>query len=98
MTPGTPRIRQSSSAEDCGIARTLFLEYAKWLDIDLCFQGFSEELATLPGAYAPPSGRLFLAGDAGGGEARGCVALRKLSLDPSRQSCQLQRPGVRSAF
>ena len=44
--------------------------------VDLCFQGFDRELATLPGAYAPPRGRLLLAGAPG--EAFGCIALRPL--------------------
>jgi ribosomal protein S18 acetylase RimI-like enzyme len=92
------RIRQAASAEDCAVARTLFLEYAKWLHIDLCFQGFNEELATLPGAYAPPSGRLFLADDTDRGDTGGCVALRRLSVDPSGRACELKRLWVRPAF
>jgi putative acetyltransferase len=56
--------------------RALFREYEKWLGISLCFQGFEQELATLPGDYAPPRGRLFLA--TVGGEIAGCVALRAL--------------------
>ena len=89
------RIRHVSSPADCATARTLFLEYAKWLDIDLCFQGFGEELATLPGAYAAPSGRLFLAEDDG---PAGCVALRRLSVDPSGKSCELKRLWVRPEY
>jgi GNAT superfamily N-acetyltransferase len=55
----------------------LFEEYAAWLAVDLCFQGFAEELATLPGAYASPRGMLMLAGPAGA--AVGCIALRPLA-------------------
>jgi putative acetyltransferase len=69
-------LRLASSPSDIELARALFVEYAAWLDVDLCFQGFAEELATLPGAYAPPLGRLLLAGEGAG--AFGCVALRPL--------------------
>jgi len=69
-------IRRADVPRDIALARGLFLEYAKWLTVDLCFQGFEEELATLPGAYAPPRGRLLLAGVPG--EAFACIALRPL--------------------
>ena len=69
-------IREVDGPGDVALARALFEEYAAWLDVDLCFQGFAEELATLPGAYAPPRGRLLLAGPPG--DAFGCIALRPL--------------------
>lgn len=69
-------IRHAATAADMAQARALFEEYAAWLDVDLCFQGFAEELAGLPGAYAPPSGRLLLAG--ADTAAVGCIALRPL--------------------
>ena len=59
---------------DLDVVRGLFNEYAAALGVDLCFQGFEAELAGLPGAYAPPAGRLLVA-DAGT-ELAGCVALR----------------------
>jgi len=69
-------IRLATTDGDVVLARGLFEEYAAWLEVDLCFQGFADELATLPGAYAPPRGRLLLAGPPG--DAFGCVALRPL--------------------
>jgi GNAT superfamily N-acetyltransferase len=72
----TGALRVASGASDIDLARTLFAEYATWLQVDLCFQGFEQELATLPGTYAPPAGRLLLAGAPG--EAFGCIALRPL--------------------
>ena len=56
--------------------RALFMEYAQGLGVSLCFQDFDAELASLPGAYAPPRGRLLLAGAPGA--AFGCIALRPL--------------------
>jgi GNAT superfamily N-acetyltransferase len=71
-------IREATTAADVALARGLFVEYAQWLAVDLCFQGFAEELATLPGAYARPDGRLLLAGSPG--DAFGCIALRPLAV------------------
>ena len=82
-------IRRASSARDTELARALFVEYAQWLKVDLCFQGFDQELARLPGAYAGPRGCLLLAG--GRDTAFGCIALRP--LDPgSGRGCGAAAP------
>jgi ribosomal protein S18 acetylase RimI-like enzyme len=70
-------IRPARSRRDVENARALFAEYADSIKVDLCFQDFERELATLPGAYAPPRGRLLLAG--GPDVAFGCIALRPLA-------------------
>jgi putative acetyltransferase len=69
-------IRHAVTAAEIAQARALFEEYAASIGVDLCFQNFSAELATLPGAYAPPRGALLLVGTAL--HPRGCVALRPL--------------------
>ncbi len=79
--------------EDLAEVHRLFLAYAKSLGISLCFQNFDQELAGLPGAYAPPDGCLLL-GEFDG-FAGGCVALRPLK----NQVCEMKRlflsPGYR---
>jgi ribosomal protein S18 acetylase RimI-like enzyme len=70
-------IVDATSPEQLRQARQLFEAYAASLSFDLCFQNFREELDGLPGGYAPPGGRLWLA-ITEHGEAAGCVALRGL--------------------
>lgn len=72
--------------------RRLFRAYATWLDVDLCFQDFDNELATLPGLYAPPRGRLLLAKT--GSEVAGCVGLRPLG----ETVCEMKRLWVEPGF
>ena len=67
-------LREPSSFADLAVVRLLFEEYQTGIGVDLCFQGFNEELATLPGGYGRPRGRLWLA--MAGGEAAGCVGIR----------------------
>jgi GNAT superfamily N-acetyltransferase len=87
--PLPPGIRHATGADDLARARRLFEEYAAWLDEDLCFQGFVEELATLPGKYAPPRGCLLLAGP--DGDAFGCIALRPLGDGPDGPIGEVKR-------
>ena len=56
----TPTIRPAGTRADVAEACALFREYADSLGVDLCFQGFDEELAGLPGSYAPPDGSMLL--------------------------------------
>ena len=86
------RIIAAHSAEHLAIARQLFEDYAAALGIDLCFQNFGAELANLPGKYAPPDGRLFLAHAEDG--FAGCVALRKIADG----ICEMKRLYVRPEF
>jgi putative acetyltransferase len=87
------RIVQASSDEEIQQARQLFEEYAAGLGFSLCFQNFDGELAELPGKYAPPSGRLFLATD-DEDRVAGCIALR--SIGPG--VCEMKRLFVRGAY
>ena len=67
------------------VVRNLFVEYAEYLGVDICFHGFQQELDGLPGDYAPPDGQLLLAID--GERAVGCVAIRKLG----ESICEMKR-------
>ena len=85
-------IVRAHSSDDIENARSLFKDYAAWLEIDLCFQNFENELAELPGDYAPPTGRLLLALD--NGQLAGCVALRRIG----EGVCEMKRLFLRSQF
>ena len=84
--------RQAESLEQIVSIRELFLEYANSLGFSLCFQSFDQELASLPGDYAPPRGRLLLATEQG--VAAGCVALHPLR----DRICEMKRLYVRPPF
>lgn len=83
---------QAESAEQLEQTRQLWREYAAWLEVDLCFQNFEQELAGLPGRYALPEGRLLLAHS--DDRLAGCIALRKID----EGICEMKRLYVRPSF
>ena len=78
--------------DDIDSIRELFREYTAMLGVDLSFQNYDEELAGLPGKYAPPDGRLFIARYEG--RVAGCVALRRYDAG----TCEMKRLFVRPEF
>lgn len=88
LTPATPALLDE--------ARAIFREYANSLDVDLCFQDFEAELASLPGEYTAPQGALLLA--TVDGEVAGCGALRPLLGCDYANACEMKRLYVRPAF
>jgi GNAT superfamily N-acetyltransferase len=87
------RLAKVRRPQEIAAAAVLFREYADWLGIDLGFQGFEAEVASLPGKYAPPWGELMLA-CAPAGDALGCVAVRPLE---GAAVCEMKRLYVRPA-
>ncbi len=83
---------QATTPDQIDLARQLFREYQAWLEVDLCFQSFEQELAELPGDYAPPQGRLLLVYQ--DDDLAGCVALRKIGAGV----CEMKRLFVRERF
>ncbi len=84
-----PVIREVRTGGNIEEARRLFVEYQAALGVDLCFQGFAEELATLPGNYSRPGGRLLLG--VNGATTLGVIALRLLR----GSDCEMKRLYVR---
>ena len=83
---------QAESPAQVAQARELFVEYAQSLGMNLCFQNFEQELAGLPGHYAPPDGRLLLAEYEG--RLAGCVALHEWE----NGICEMKRLYLRPSF
>ena len=89
-------LRAPETREALDAARAIIREYAVSLNIDLCFQNFDEELASLPGAYAAPAGHLLLAYVAG--ELAGCGAFRACNDADYANACEMKRLFVRPGF
>lgn len=85
-------IIEAETPEQIEQARKLFREYEAWFGMNLCFQDFDGEVAALPGKYAAPEGRLFLAFS--DEKLAGCIALRKLE----EGVCEMKRLFVREDF
>jgi len=81
-----------AAGSDADAVRDLFLEYGESLAFNTCFGGLDQELATLPGDYAPPRGCLLLAKE--GGDAAGCVGVRPLD----ESGCEMKRLFVRPRY
>jgi putative acetyltransferase len=92
----TIRCQQASCSADWEATRLIFQEYAASLSVDLCFQGFNDELAGLPGDYAEPRGAMLLVWVENA--VAGCCALRPLDTCDYTNAAEMKRLYVRPTF
>ena len=85
-------IRAADPKEDMDRVRSLFRQYVTELGEDLGFQGFEEELQSLPGEYSWPSGSLYLAW--AGEQPAGCIAMRRIDA----HTCEMKRLYVQPEY
>ena len=83
-----------AQSKDMEIVRDFFREYQAWLNVDICFQGFEEELASLPGRYAAPKGAIYLVFD--DDEPVACAAIRP-RIDKAETEAEFKRLFVRES-
>ena len=86
------KIIKAVTSKEIDEIRSLFREYSNSLDFNLEFQGFEDELKSLPGKYSPPEGKLYLA--LYKNKAAGCIAVRKID----NEYCEMKRLFVRPEF
>lgn len=91
-------IVKASSARHLGDFEVLCREYAASLPFSLCFQGFEEEMKTLPGKYAGPAGCILLAYECE--VPAGCVAVREIEAGASDAGrvCEMKRMFTRPEY
>ncbi|MCZ8072910.1 MAG: GNAT family N-acetyltransferase [Paucibacter sp.] len=94
----SPRITLISpdDAEAWSATREILRDYSASLQVDLCFQDFEAELASLPGQYEPPGGLMLLA--LVDGAVAGCGGFRNLPEVDYPNACEMKRLFVRPAF
>lgn len=87
--PAALIVRDARTPDDVAAARELILEYQASLDVDLAFQHFADEIASLASTYGPPTGALLLA--TVDGAPAGCVGVRPFAPG----CCEMKRLYVR---
>lgn len=94
----SPRITliTPDDAEAWSATREILRDYSASLQVDLCFQDFEAELASLPGQYEPPGGLMLLA--LLDGAVAGCGGFRNLPEVDYPNACEMKRLFVRPAF
>lgn len=85
-------IFEAKTEADFDVIRAMLREYAEWMEYELCFDGFDQELASLPGRYAPPTGRILIAEI--DGQPAGCIGLSRVT----DLRCEMERLWVRPEF
>ena len=94
--PPNVQLHSPRSLSELESVRALFVEYASALNIDLCFQNFSQELEALPGEYTAPRGALVLV--LVDGQPAGCCAMRPLDAVDYTNACEMKRLYVRPSY
>lgn len=83
-------IRPATFPEDTALVLGIWREFIASSPVNLDYQGYEAEFATMPGKYAAPKGCVLLADR--GGSIEGCIALRAVSPE----ICEMKRLFVRS--
>src|SRR5215208_5983796 len=96
MSQPAIRLQTPDTASLFDATRSIFREYAQQLGVDLCFQGFERELASLPGEYAAPQGGLLLAYV--DERLAGCGGFRPLPEVDYPNACEMKRLYVRPPY
>ena len=94
--PPNVQLHSPRSLSELESVRALFVEYASALNIDLCFQNFSQELEALPGEYTAPRGALVIV--LVDGQPAGCCAMRPLDAVDYTNACEMKRLYVRPSY
>lgn len=82
----------ATTTKDFALGKEIILEYVAWLDFDLSFQNFDDEINSLEQMYSAPTGGLLIAKV--NEEPAGVAGIRQFGND----DCELKRMFVKQDF